>query len=70
MKRTKLRRRILSKYDTIRDFATEVGISYPQLSTMLTGNSDTTFAQARKMCEVLEIRQGEIGELFFPDVKE
>lgn len=70
MKRRQLRRKILGRYDTLGEFAKEMGVSPAHLSTVLSGDNDPTFGAVRMMCEKLGAARGEIGDLFFPEVKE
>jgi hypothetical protein len=70
MERKLLRRRVRSRYDKIEDFCAEVGATTNFMSTVFTGEKDPSFNLVRKMGERLDIRRGEIGDLFFPEVKE
>lgn len=70
MKRRQLRRKILGRYDTLGEFAREIGVSQAHLSTVLSGDNDPTFDGVRTFCEKLDATRGEIGDLFFPEIKE
>lgn len=70
MKRKLLRRRILGTYDTMADFCRDLNMGQVNLSRIVSGEGDPTCKVVRRMCELLDVRQGEIGEVFFPDVKE
>lgn len=70
MERKKLRRRIYQFYDNIGDLCKDIGQSKTFMSLVLAGDNDPSFNSVRKITEKLEIKRGEIGELFFPDVKE
>lgn len=70
MERKKLRRRIYQYFDSIGDLCKEVGASQTFISLVLTGDGDPSFNLVRKMCKELKVGRGEIGELFFPELKE
>lgn len=70
MKRNALKRKIHSKYDTQGEFADALGITPTGLSLIIMGKSNPSLKTVEKCCELLEIKRCEIGEMFFPAVKE
>lgn len=64
----KLKGRIVEKYDTQGKFAEAIGISMNSMSKKMTGKSGFSRADITLWCELLDIRQSEIGEFFFPDI--
>ena len=70
MKRDALRRRILSKYNTLGEWSREVGSCQSSLSDILTGKSNLAYPGVVMYCEKLGIKRSEIGDLFYPEVKE
>lgn len=61
----KLRGRIIEKYSTIGKFADALGITFESLSKKL--NNKVAFSQKeiKRICELLEIADGEVGVYFF-----
>lgn len=64
----KLKGRIIEKYDTQGKFAEVIGISMNSMSKKMTGKVGFSKADIALWCELLDIRQSEIGEFFFPDI--
>lgn len=69
MKKDKLRRRILGQYDSLGDFAKDMGISASGLSKILSGDSTLLHDSVVRWCYKLNVQPSEIGELFYPEVK-
>ena len=63
-KRQQLRRRILSKYDTLGMFAEDLGISRQSVSNIVSGHTYPRAKTMAKMREKLDIRDDEVGTLF------
>lgn len=70
MKRDALRRRILGQYNTLGDWCEEVGCKRQTVSAIVTGKSNLTYSDVLIYCEKLGIKRNEIGDLFYPEVKE
>lgn len=70
MKRDALRRRILSKYNTLGEWCNEIGATRSGLSRIMTGKSHLPYTDVVIYCEKLGIQRHEIGDLFYPEVKE
>lgn len=66
MKKRELRSRILAKYDTFGEFAKEMGVTNVTVSNWVSSGAIPN-AKIPKACEVLGIKQEEIGEVFFPE---
>lgn len=64
----KLRGRIVEKYDSQRNFAKAVDLSDNSMSKKMTGKVEFSREDIRLWCDLLDIRQDEIGEYFFPDI--
>ena len=62
---SKLKGRIVEKFDTNSNFADKLGISLQQLSPKLTGKTAITKADIVEWCELLDISVDEIGVYFF-----
>lgn len=69
MKKTALRRKILSKYDTLSDFADDMGVTRATMSLWVNGGTIPT-SRIKQMSQKLGIGNDEIGEVFFPKVGE
>ena len=67
MKKSVLRRRILAKYDTLGDFAKEIGVTRATMATWLNGGTIPT-SRIAQISELLGIQQEDIGEVFFPTI--
>jgi len=63
-RRQQLRRRILAKYDTLGDFAKDIGISQQALSNILSGKSLPSAKTMESMRRKLGISDDEVGTLF------
>ena len=70
MKRDALRRKILSKYNTLGEWCMEIGAKRSSLSAIMTGKSNLPHNDVVMYCERLGIKRSEIGDLFYPEVKE
>lgn len=70
MKREALRRKILGQYNTLGDWCLEIGANRSAVSAIMTGRSNLPYADVVTYCEKLGIKRGEIGDLFYPEVKE
>ena len=70
MKRDALRRKILSKYNTLGEWCKEIGANQSALSAIVTGKSNLAYKDVVMYCEKLGIKRAEIGDLFYPEVKE
>lgn len=70
MTREALRTRILSRYRTLAEWCDEIGITRSALSKIMTGKSNLTHDNVVFYCEKLGIKRSEIGDLFYPEVKE
>ena len=70
MKRDALRRKILSKYNSLGDWCNEIGANRSALSAIVTGKSNLAYPDVVMYCEKLGIKRSEIGDLFYPEVKE
>ena len=64
MRRTALRRRILSKYDTLGDFAEDMGVTRATI-TIWVNDGKIPAKRIKEMSEKLEIGKDEIWEVFF-----
>lgn len=62
---SKLRGRIVEKYDNYTAFAEALGVSVQQLNPKLTGKTGITKADIIKWCPMLDISSEMIGEYFF-----
>ncbi len=62
--KTALRRRILSKYDTLGEFASEMGVSKQTMTNWVTGGR-IPMKRIVQMSEKLGVGKDEIGEVFF-----
>lgn len=62
---SKLKGRIVEKYDTMRNFAKELGISRQALSMKMTGKRQFSMDEIRHYSDLLEIPKDEIGTFFF-----
>ena len=65
MNNSMLRGRIIQKYGTLRNFVEPMGLSYPTILAKLSGNSDWTQSEIRKVCDLLDIKAKNIPEYFF-----
>lgn len=70
MKRRTLRRRILSQYDSLGQFAKVVGMEPTTLSSHLRGDRQMRTQTILKFASALGITQDEIGKYFFPELEE
>lgn len=70
MTRDALRTRILSRYRTLAEWCEENGTTRSALSKIMTGKSNLTHDNVVLYCEKLGIKRSEIGDFFFPEVKE
>ena len=64
MRRRALRRKILSKYDTIADFAKDMGVSRQTITNWLSGGTITSSRMA-EIKNKLGVGDEEIGKVFF-----
>lgn len=64
MRRTALRRRILSKYDTLGDFAEDMGVTRATI-TIWVNDGKIPAKRIKEMSEKLGIGKDEIWEVFF-----
>ena len=62
---SKLKGRIVEKYETYTAFADRLGISSQQLSPKLNGKTAITKEDIVEWCELLDISRDEIGVYFF-----
>lgn len=69
MRNTALRRKILSRYDSLCEFADEMGVTRATMSLWVNGGTIPT-SRIKQMSEKLGIGNDEIGEVFFPKVGE
>lgn len=60
-----LRGRIVQKYGSLRNFVSQIGLSYPTLLGKISGATDWTVPEMQKMCKLLEIVPKEIPAYFF-----
>ena len=67
-RRHQLRRRILSKYDTLGAFADDMGISRQALSNIVSGRSMPSASTMDLMRRKLGISDDELGTLFYKTV--
>lgn len=65
-----MRRRILGQYNSLGEWCIEVGVNRSTLSNLLTGKSNLAYPDVVNYCEKLGIKRSEIGDLFYPEVKE
>ena len=63
-----LRGRIIQKYGTLRNFVQPMGLSYPTILAKLSGGSEWTQSEIRKICDLLEIKPKDIPDYFFAEV--
>ena len=70
MKRNALRRRILSKYNRLDDFAAACGVSNITISNIVSGRSFPREELTKTIITLLDIQQEEVGGLFFPEFDE
>ena len=70
MKREELRRRILARYKTLGDWSKETGVTQSSVSQIVMGKSNLPHDGVVMYCDKLGIKRGEIGDLFYPEVKE
>lgn len=61
----KLKRRITEKFDSQKEFAKVFGISQNSLSKKLTNKTQFSSGDIEKMCNLLDLREYEIGDYFF-----
>lgn len=61
----KLKGRIVTKYQTIDNFAKELGVSRHTIYNKLKGKTAIKPAETVKWCEMLDIPKGEIADYFF-----
>ena len=66
----KLRGRFHSCGFRDQEIANAIGIGTDTMSKRMNGKQPWTSTEITAMCELLGIRQNEIGELFFPTVEE
>lgn len=64
-RRQQLRRRILSKYDTLGACADDIGISRQALSNIVSGRSYPSQKTMELMRSKLDISDDEVGTLFY-----
>lgn len=67
MKKIELRRRILSQFNTLTDFAEYIGASKTAVSLEVCGERDMRASRMMLYAQVLGIEQEEFGRLFFPE---
>ena len=67
MKKRLLRRKILSRYDTLGDFAQVIGVTNTTLASWVNGGNIPA-TRITQIAEMLDISQAEIGEVFFPTI--
>ena len=67
MKKSVLRRKILAQYDTLGDFAADIGVTRATLANWL-NNGEIPSARIKQMSEMLGVTQEEVGEVFFPTI--
>lgn len=65
----KLRGRFHSCGFRDQDIANAIGIRIDTISKRMNGHKPWTSKEIAAICELLDIRQDEIGELFFPTVE-
>lgn len=63
-----LRRKIRAKYDSIKEFAGAIGVSQTTTSSWMNGKP-IPYGAVLRMCEVLEIKREEIGDIFYPMIE-
>ena len=67
MKKIELRRRILSQFNTLADFAKHIDSSPSLISLEIGGQKDMRASRMMLYARVLGIEQEEFGRFFFPD---
>lgn len=60
----------MGKYRTLGEWSAETGITRSGLSAILTGRSNLAYKDVVIYCDKLGIKRNEIGDLFYPEVKE
>ena len=65
MRNTKLYRLIRFNYDSIREFASDMGMSQVNASNLINGKTGWTEENVRKACDLLSIPQEQVGEVFY-----
>lgn len=63
-RRSLLRRRILSKYDSITEFADDIGVSRQTVSNIIAGRYNPSSKTMESMRRKLGISDDEVGTLF------
>ena len=66
MRNTKLYRLIRFNYDSIREFAKDMGMSQVNASYLINGKTGWTEENVRKACGLLSIPTEQVGEMFYP----
>lgn len=67
MKKSELRRLILSQFDTLTEFSERIGCSKATVSLEIGGQRDMKASRMMLYARVLGIEQEEFGRLFFPE---
>jgi DNA-binding Xre family transcriptional regulator len=62
---TRLRKRIREKNEPLKSLAAVVGVSPLELMAKLSNGDDFTLAEIHKMCDSLDILDGDVMEFFF-----
>lgn len=62
---SKLRGRIVEKYGTLGNFETAIGFSHTSLSNKMLGKSDWSNSEIVRACNLLDVKNSEVGEYFF-----
>lgn len=65
---TLLRRRILAKYKSFKDFSESLGICTMSLWRKLNGETDFTIKEVDRICELLEIKKEDMHEYFLKEI--
>ena len=69
MKRSVLRRLVRAKFDTFKDFADAMGVTTTTVSGWSRADYNIPLDQLEKICEVLDIKREEIGDIFYPMIE-
>lgn len=67
MKKSVLRRKILARYDTLGEFAEEIGVTRATMASWM-NDGNIPMNRITQISELLDIKQEEVGEVFFPTI--